>query len=106
MLLISGDDSLSAFREMLTVQRAVELLLDAKGRRLVQLPVGVGKSRWLDEITLTAFHEYDLMIVLCPTRRLIDERGPLAQPPTGLKVVNIRPRPANQCGAGRDLEWK
>jgi hypothetical protein len=37
---------------------------------------------------------------------LIDERGPLRAAPQGLRVVNIRPRPARRCGRQRDAQWK
>jgi hypothetical protein len=108
MKLISGDEALQDFRQLLTGRYGLDLLQECEGRVLVQLPVGVGKSRWIDAITVEAVERsaYDLVVVLCPTRRLIEERGPLRNPPPGVKVVNIRPRPSRRCGRKRDAEWK
>lgn len=108
MPLISGDVALSEFRAGLTGRRGLELVQDHGGCVLGQLPVGVGKSVWLDAITTEAATsgEYDLVVVLCPTRRLIEERHPLRHPPSGIRVVNLRPRPAERCGRKRDAAWK
>jgi hypothetical protein len=108
MTTISGDGALAKFREGLTGRSGLDLVRRHGGRVLVQLPVGVGKSWWIDAITreAAAGGDYDLVVVLCPTRQLIDERQPLRDPPGGVKVVNLRPRPARECGPGRDADWK
>ena len=108
MRTISGDNALRDFRDGLTGRYGLDLLRRHNGSLLVQLPVGVGKSRWLDAITLEALQsrQFDLVVVLCPTRRLIEERGPLLRPPAGVRVVNLRPRLAKRCGPQRDARWK
>jgi hypothetical protein len=70
------------------------------------LAIGIGKSIWLDEITDEAVGQYDLVMVFCATRRLIDERRPLIQPDRSLKIVNLRPRPSKRCGPDRDRAWR
>jgi hypothetical protein len=106
--LISGEAALAEFRGGLTGRRGLELVREAGGRLLVQLPVGVGKSVLLDAMTLEAADSgaYDLVVVLCPTRRLIRERSPLRDRRHGLRVVNLRPRPARRCGPERDALWR
>jgi hypothetical protein len=108
MKLIFGDEALADFRRGLTGAYALELLRDNGGRVHVQLPVGVGKSRWLDAVTVEAVESgtYDLAVVLCPTRRVIEERAPLRNPPVGLRVVNLRPRPVQRCGPERNELWR
>jgi hypothetical protein len=73
---IRGDVALDAFRGHLTGRYGLELLRQHGGRMLVQLVVGVGKSRWIDAVTRAAVEdgEYDLVVVLCPTRQLLEER--------------------------------
>jgi hypothetical protein len=105
-MLVNGDAALAEFRQELTGRRGLDLVRDHDGRVLIQLPVGVGKSFWLDAITLEAIGDYDLVVVFCPTRQLIEERGPLRDPPSGAKVINLRPRPARRCGPDRDAQWK
>jgi hypothetical protein len=98
MVTISGDHVLSEFRARLTGRYGLELLQEFGGCLLVRLPVGVGKSVWIDAITVEAAGggDYDLVVVLCPTRQLIHEREPLWNPPPGVKVINLRPRPARR----------
>ena len=106
MTLISGSAALSAFRQTLTGQYGLDLLEGAEGKLLVQLPIGVGKSRWLDAITLAALEQYPLVVILAPTRQLIGERRPLANPPENIRVVNLRPRPSERCGPERESAWR
>jgi hypothetical protein len=108
MTSIEGDDALAAFRAGLTGARGLELLERHGGRALIELPVGVGKSAFLDAITAEAVAggRFDLVVVLAPTRRLLRERRPLAAPPPGVRVVELRPRPAHRCGPDRDAAWK
>jgi len=105
---ISGDDALAEFRQRLTGRHGLELVARHDGRFLAQLPVGAGKSHWMDAITYSALEDdaYDLVVVLCPTRQLIRERRPLREPPRGVKVVDLRPRPARSCGPKRNAAWK
>jgi hypothetical protein len=107
MISIEGDEALAEFRARLTGRRGLELLEEHGGRALIQLPVGVGKSRFLDEITRAAVESglYHLVVVLAPTRRLIEERRPLRERPPGLKIVDLRPRPVQRCGPVRNAEW-
>lgn len=74
---------------------------------LVNWAVGVGKSFNMDSVINTAITEehYDLVIVLLPTRALIDERKFIKKPPAGIQVTNIRPRPFEQCGEERNTIW-
>ena len=74
--LVVGDRALADFRGALTGGRAFEMLDAAHGRRLVQLPVGAGKTRWLQEIILHAMAtpgQYDLVVVLAPRRDILAE---------------------------------
>src|SRR5262249_47380086 len=105
---IASEEGLAEFRARLTGRYGLELLRRHGGRALVQLPVGVAKSRWIDEIPVEAATSgaYDVVVVLCPTRRLIEERAPLRSPPPGTKVVKIRPRPSRRCGRRRNAQWK
>ena len=108
MVRVSGDSALSEFRERLTGRYGLDLVRQYGGSVLVQHPVGVGKSFWLDAITREAVRgdDYDLVVVLSPTRQLIEEREPLRNPPPGVKVIDLRPRPAKRCGPERDAQWR
>jgi hypothetical protein len=105
---ISGDGALAEFRARLTGRYGLDLVRQHGGGVLVQHQVGVGKSFWLDAITVEAVQggDYDLAVVLCPTRQLIRERGPVRKPPRGVRVINLRPRPARRCGRERDAQWR
>jgi hypothetical protein len=107
MPLVEGEAALAAFRAGLTGRYGLDLLREHGGKVLVQWPVGVGKSVFLDAVTEEAVKggHYDLVVVLAPTRRLIAERRPRRRPPQGARVVTLRPRPAHHCGPGRDEEW-
>jgi hypothetical protein len=107
-MLHDGDVALGEFRDRLTGRYGLELLRRHRGRVLVQLVVGVGKSIWMDAVTRAAVEggDYDLVAVLCPTRLLLEEREPLHHPPDGVRVVNLRPRPTDLCGPGRDARWR
>jgi hypothetical protein len=105
-ILIRGEQALAEFRRGLTGRRGLELLAQSNGRLLVQLPVGIGKSWWRDKITRAALEKYELVMIFCPTRRLIKECRPLIKPPRQLKTVILRPRPSKRCGPARDRDWK
>ena len=104
-----GEDELEAFRrEHLTGRRTLDRLAEAGGKMMDRLAVGVGKSRCLDDTTVEALRggDYDLVLVLAPTRRPLRERRPLLHPPPGVRVVELRPRPADRCGPERDARWR
>jgi hypothetical protein len=103
---ICGEEALASFRRGLTGSRGLKLLQESNGRLLAQIPVGVGKSYWMDLITEEARGQYGVVIVSCPTRRLINERPFIIRPPADRKVVNLRPRPSRSCGAKRDAAWR
>jgi hypothetical protein len=107
MITIDANKDLAQFRSGLTGRYGVGLVQQHR-RVLVQLPVGVGKSTWLDEITFEASGQkaFDLVVVLSPTRQLIAERKPLQNPPSDVRVVNIRRRPSQDCGQQRGERWR
>ena len=73
----------------------------------LDLPVGVGKSYMLDYMVAEASEQglYDFIIVLMPTRKLIEERRFILNPPQDTCIVNIRPRPVADCGEERNITW-
>lgn len=107
MPLVSGETELAAFRSRWTGERMLEELRARAGRLLVSWPVGVGKSHNIDAVIEAALRggQYDLVVALAPTRRLIAERRWVAAPPSDFKVVNLRPRPRRRCGA-LDAAWQ
>lgn len=90
--MILSNQSLVDFRRNLTGRVVLDLARQHDGRLLVQLPVGVGKSTVMDDATVEALRggHYDLVVVACPTRQLIEERSPLRVPQTEYRIVNIR----------------
>ena len=75
---VAGDKDLAAFRQALSVACALQLVQEAGGRLLIQLPVGIGKTQWMARIiveALTTTSGYDLVIVLVPRRDLFEERS-------------------------------
>ena len=79
----------------------------ARRRLLILWPIGVGKSCAIDRIIEAAVGSgrYDLVIALAPTRRVLEERAWIRTPPSGLKIVNLRPRPRQRCG-DLDGPWR
>ena len=67
----------------------------------------MGKSCAIDRIIEAAVGSgrYDLVIALAPTRRVLEERAWIRTPPSGLKIVNLRPRPRQRCG-DLDGPWR
>jgi hypothetical protein len=94
---IAGEEALAAFRQGLTGAHALNLLVQAKGRLLLQLPVGVGKTHWLAAIAAHALQnpgDHDLVIILVPRWDILRELAQrLPEPP-----VILRPRPRRRCG--------
>jgi hypothetical protein len=68
----------------------------------------VGKSHNIDEVIEAAVRGdgYDLVIALLPTRRLIEERRWIREPPGDVHIVKLRPRPRERCGKERDADWQ
>lgn len=108
MKAISGELALAEFRAANTGRRTLDLLKIHGGRCVLDWPIGVGKSRNIDdtiEAAVTA-GDYDIVIVLVPTRRLIEERRWIHMPPPGIKIINLQPRPRKRCRKKRDAEWQ
>lgn len=108
-MIISGDAALRGFREEYLVGRfIIDILSSGKRFLRIDLPVGVGKSILIDKIIATAVEgdHYDLIIVMAPTRRILEERALIRKPPTDFLVVNLRPRPAVDCGIGANALWQ
>lgn len=108
MVLISGPEELAAFRQHWDGKQMLELIAQHNGRLRVDWAVGVGKSHNIDltieEATLSK--SYDLVIALFPTRRIIEERKWVLHPPKGINLVNLKPRPGNQCGTEMNRRWQ
>src|SRR5262245_5978600 len=103
---IAGDEALAAFRQGLTGPYAHQLLQDALGRLLIDLPVGVGKTQWMIRIIvheLTVACEYDLVVVFVPRRDILKEL--VAKLPDDLSGVVLDPRPRKRCG-DLDEAWQ
>lgn len=108
MPVISGPEELAAFRQLWDGKRMLELLAEHNGRLRVDWTVGVGKSHNIDLTIEEAIssEKYDLVIALFPTRRIIEERKWVQQPPKGVKLVNLKPRPGSLCGADMNRSWQ
>jgi len=76
------------------------------GKFLVSAPIGAGKSFAVDSVIRAAVGRYSLIVALSPTREVQSEREMVRQPPDGLKVVVLRPRPSGDCGKELDRRWK
>lgn len=100
---IRGPEDLAAFRLGLTGECGLELLRQAAGRLLIQLPVGVGKSIWLRRIVEAALEVFSLVIVLAPRWDILDEF--IAGMPKDIPTLVLRPRPRRRCGS-LDAEWQ
>jgi hypothetical protein len=104
---VIDEHTLAAFRAAWPGTRLLELLREHSGRLLITWPIGVGKSTALDGLVEAAVRGgcYDLVVALVPTRRVLQERRWIREPPADLKVVNLRPRPRQQCGS-LDEPWR
>jgi hypothetical protein len=107
MPLVSGEVALKEFRRLWTATELLRELSRQNGRMLVNWPVGVGKSHAVDNLIEEAVSQntYDCVLVLCPTRKVINERRWIMTPPRGIRIVNIEPRPAKRCGT-LDARWR
>jgi len=105
---IHGEEELIDFRREWTGARMLALVREHGGRLRVNWPIGVGKSHNIDAVIEAATREgnYDLVIALFPTRQLLQERRWVREPPLGVRVVSLQPRPRKRCGPDRDTEWR
>lgn len=89
--------------------RALLDRLPAAGTGLIRWPVGTGKSYAIDEVVIAALGEnpprHDLVIVFCPTHRVIEERRHVQKPGHGLQLRVLKPRPRQRCG-DLDAPWQ
>jgi hypothetical protein len=108
MPVISGPEELRVFRNYWDGKRMLGLLQQNKGRLRIDWSVGVGKSYNIDSVIKKAVvsKQYDLVIALFPTRRIIDEREWIADPPADVKLINLRPRPKGSCGVDMNTRWQ
>src|SRR5262245_59275496 len=105
VLTISGDQALATFRQGLTGSSAFELLKQAEGRLLIQLPVGIGKSSWMVKIVEHALNvacEHDLVVVLVPRWDVLNELQ--AKLPNAIEPIVLHPRPRKRCRS-LDSQW-
>ncbi|HBC3482979.1 hypothetical protein NI392_06570 [Vibrio alginolyticus] len=82
-------------------------LLKKHPHLLINWAVGVGKSTNMDQVIEYGIEsgQYDLIIVLAPTRAIINERDYIQFPPENIKITNLRPRPKELCGKQRNADW-
>lgn len=109
MPIVLAGQPLDDFRVTWSGEHMLDMLRLSGGRMLVSWPVGVGKSTNIDAVIVSAVEggEYDLVVVLAPTRRILGERRWIREaPPAGVDVRILRPRPADRCGTDRDRQWK
>lgn len=108
MVTVDAGAPLNQFRQTeLSGSALLAKLAAAGGKMLVTLPVGVGKSVGLDNTVeaAVASGQYDLIVVLSPTRRTLNERRWVKQKPDGIDVRVLKPRPARRCGS-LDDQWR
>jgi hypothetical protein len=107
MASVLGEQQLAAFRARWDGPRLLDLVADSGGQAFIGWPVGVGKSFALDRMIAAAIgsERYDLVVALFPTRRVLEEREWVRNPPAGVQVVNLRPRPRERCG-DLDAPWR
>jgi hypothetical protein len=105
---INSPEKLRKFRRHWSGERILKLLESSGGRLGVGWEIGVGKSYNIDDVIQLAIKKgrYDLVVSLSPTRQLIRERRWVENPPAGIKIVNLRPRPKKKCGRKRNRKWR
>lgn len=103
---ISGAPALAGFRSENNSNQILSLLKEHP-HLLINWAVGVGKSTNMDQVIKEAIStgQYDLVMILAPTRAIIDEREYIKSPPEDIKITNLRPRPKTLCGKQRDQAW-
>jgi hypothetical protein len=105
---IKGSKRLRAFRRKWSGPRVLRRMQSRRGPLLISWPIGVGKSRNIDDVIeeATSRGPYDLIVALFPTRQLIRARRWVKNPPKNVLIAILRPRPKKDCGKGLDREWK
>jgi hypothetical protein len=103
--LIDNQQALEAFRLEWGASRLLKLVAEHQ-RLFINWAVGVGKSHCMDDLVelAVAGGRYDVVLVLVPTRKILDERRWVKNPPPDVPVFNLRPRPSKLCGQA-DAEW-
>ena len=104
-VIINTDEALAAFRFTRLAAGAIFPLVVGNGVSLINVPVGVGKSRLVDDLLdlPELLSTSDLVIVLAAQTRNLLERRLVREPRPG--VVRLRPRPRQDCGP-LDAEWR
>jgi len=107
-LKIDRPGKLKHFRKHWSGRRLLKLLRKSEGRLAVNWDIGVGKSHSSDDVIEEGVknNRYDLIVCLSPTRQLLEERRWIKNPPPRIKIVNLRPRPKEDCGQSRNREWR
>ena len=107
MTVVLGEHDLAAFRAHWDGPRLLDLAAECGGQVLINWPIGVGKSSAIDRMIAAAITagRYDLVVALFPTRRVLEERARVRNPPPGVKTVNLRPRPRPRC-SDLDAPWR
>jgi hypothetical protein len=107
-MLISGEEELAEFREQWTGESTLKRLKELGNRLSYCAAIGVGKSCNIDNTIEAAIHsgQFDLVISLSPTRRVLEERRWIVNSPKGIRIANLRPRPGSLCGKERDFLWQ
>jgi hypothetical protein len=105
---INGPDELARFREHWTGEKMLELVQQHNGSLLIDWAIGVGKSSNIDQTTEAAIQtgNYDLVVALFPTRRIINERQWVMRPPADIRIINLEPRPQIRCGPHLNRTWR
>jgi len=105
---VNSPEKLRRFRKCWRGERILKLLGNSGGRLAVNWDIGVGKSHNSDDVIEEGVKNdrYDLIVCLSPTRQLLEERRWIKNPPPGIKIVNLRPRPKKDCGQSRNREWR
>jgi hypothetical protein len=105
--LVLGEQQLAAFRAFWDGARLLNLVATSGGQVFIGWPIGVGKSFAIDKMIATAIasDRYDLVVALFPTRRVLEEREWIRNPPASVRVVALRPRPRERCG-NLDAPWR
>lgn len=98
--------NLSELRKSLRGEKILSLAAEAP-IVLINAPIGAGKSYSIDNTIEAALHgeAYDLIVVLAPTRAVLEERRLLKTNDHGVRVMNMRPRPVNLCGKTANQKW-
>lgn len=105
--IIKGPKGLKAFRRKWSGRRVLREKKSHRRPLLIPWPIGVGKSFNIDEVIEEAVRHvpYDVVVALFPTRRLIQERRWVRNPPGDVFIAILKPRPRKVCGRALNKEW-